>query len=74
MSEEYFFGLTTPDHEHEWVVLHHYGDDGEHYCPTGFVRCIANEQDAKGTVLWFCGKWDRHKSHPEIDECTRWAE
>ena len=25
---------------HDLQVMHHFGDQGEHYCPTGFVQCV----------------------------------
>lgn len=30
---------SCPSGEHEIEVMHHYGDNGEHFCPTGFVMC-----------------------------------
>lgn len=25
--------------EHDWEEMHHHGDEGKHYCPTGFMWC-----------------------------------
>lgn len=77
------FGQDIPKHEHEWVVLHHYGEDGKHYCPTGFVQCAMHgpelekdpEDPTPGTpVEWACTEWDLHENHPEIPICKRWGE
>jgi len=47
----------VPDHNLE--VMHHNGDDGKHYCPTGFLWC----PDCAGVA-----------KEPEPYECNRWGE
>lgn len=46
---------------HMWEEMHHYDDDGRHWCPTGYEMCA-------------CGKADcpevREMLHPT---CTRWG-
>ena len=42
--------------DHEVVVMHHYGDKGEHYCPTG--------------IIW-CPKCGAMGDEPEPFECSR---
>lgn len=78
----------VPEHEHEWVVLHHYGDNPDgpgllHYCPTEFVMCNAHGPELEkepddtrpGTpVEWACAEWDLHDNHPEIPRCKKWGE
>lgn len=44
--------------EHEVQVVHHYGDGGVHYCPTGFVMC---------PYCAACG------DEPDPPSCTRWG-
>lgn len=44
--------------EHDEVeVMHHYDDDGRHYCPTGFLMChrcgaVADEPEPSECTLW----------------------
>ncbi len=45
--------------KHELEVMHHYGDKGEHYCPTMFLMCH------------ICGGI---ADEPEPYECNRWGE
>jgi hypothetical protein len=40
------------------TVMHHYGDDGTHYCPTGFLFCS-----------WCCGVADE----PGEPRCQHWG-
>ena len=47
-----------PDLEHKVEVMHHYGDEGKHYCPTGFLQC-----DQCGAMGY----------EPDPPECTRWG-
>ena len=44
---------------HDVVVVHHYDDQGRHYCPTGAVMC--NLCGAVGT-------------EPEPNSCEKWGE
>lgn len=43
---------------HALEIVHHYGDKGEHYCPTGFLQCP------------YCGGI---ADEPEPNECNRWG-
>ena len=43
---------------HELEVMHHYGDKGEHYCPTMFL---------------ICPKCGGIAEEPEPYECKRWG-
>jgi len=43
---------------HRLEVVHHYGDNGEHYCPTMFLMCE------------LCGGI---AEEPEPYECNRWG-
>ena len=46
------------DCSHEEIdVVHHYDDEGRHYCPTGFVMCL----ECGGTGI-----------EPEPHECNLW--
>ena len=43
--------------EHQMSVVHHYGEDLEHYCPTGFLICnkcgsITDEPEPYKCNLW----------------------
>lgn len=43
--------------EHEVHVVHHYGEGGVHYCPTGFVWCphcmaVGDEPDPPSCIRW----------------------
>ena len=51
-------GCDTQGCEHQLRVMHHYGDDGEHYCPTQFVWCP------------LCGGVG---DEPEPFECNKWG-
>lgn len=44
---------------HDLEVMHHFGDDGKHYCPTMFLICP------------FCGGL---ADEPEPCECNKWGE
>ena len=55
--------VSHQDHEcpidgHALEVMHHYGDKGEHYCPTMFLYCP------------YCGGV---ADEPEPFECERWG-
>ena len=48
-----------PECDHSFKVMHHYGENGEHYCPTGFLMChcgevvnISEEQAIELCSLW----------------------
>ncbi len=45
--------------EHELEVMHHYGENGIHYCPTMFLMC----RHCQGIA-----------EEPEPYECNRWGE
>ena len=47
------------DGEHRVIVMHHYGEDGFHYCPTQFLYC---------PDCFAIGE------EPEPYECTKWKE
>lgn len=44
---------------HDIGVVHHYDDEGRHYCPTGFIMC------------YLCGGMGDEPGEPE---CTLWGE
>lgn len=44
---------------HKLEIMHHYGEDGKHYCPTGFLLCPW----CGGTAV-----------EPKPYECTKWKE
>lgn len=48
-------------HKHVWQTVHHFGEDGKHWCPTGFqtcTKCHEFEPHAEMTCfLW--GRYDR---------------
>lgn len=44
--------------KHKLVVMHHYGENGKHYCPTMFLSCC------------HCGGV---AEEPEPYECNRWG-
>ena len=42
---------------HRLEIVHHYGDKGEHYCPTGYLMCphcggVADEPEPYGCKKW----------------------
>ena len=43
---------------HHIVVMHHIGEDGKHYCPTGYSWCIKCGEvwDTPWEVCDVCGK------------------
>lgn len=43
----------------QWSEMHHYGDEGEHYCPTGFMLC--HQHGGVGTITGpaVCKRWGR---------------
>ena len=45
--------------EHKVEVVHHYDDEGNHYCPTMFLMCLK------------CGGL---ANEPEPYECEKWGE
>ena len=56
--------LFTPckDGEHNVGVMHHYGEDGKHYCPTQLLYCyrcfvMAEEPEPYVCHLWGEGGW-----------------
>lgn len=46
-------------HSHELEIVHHYDENGLHFCPTGFVMCSE------------CGAIEEE---PEPYECNKWGE
>ena len=43
--------------EHELEVMHHYGDNGVHYCPTMFLACRHCMGIAEEPEPYECNKW-----------------
>lgn len=48
--------LCQPE-QHDLSVMHHFGEDGKHYCPTGFLMCsicggMADEPEPYECLLW----------------------
>jgi len=51
-------GIEVVNCPHKEIdVVHHFDDEGRHYCPTGFVMCLE------------CGATG---DEPEPNECTLW--
>ena len=44
---------------HEWYAMHHYDDDLNHYCPTGYKQCGE------------CGLVEQ-KQEPVFIRCIKW--
>ena len=47
-----------PIKDHDLQVIHHYDDEGKHYCPTMFLMCS------------YCGGI---ADEPEPYECNKWG-
>ena len=42
---------------HEFMVMHHYGEDGLHYCPTMFLYCPVCMSIGDEPEPYSCEKW-----------------
>ncbi len=58
--------VTHQDNEcpiegHALEVVHHYGDNGEHYCPTTFLMCLLCDGIADEPEPYECTKGPKDK-------------
>ncbi len=49
--------VECPIQGHALEVMHHYGEDGRHYCPTQFLYCPQCGGIADEPEPYKCNKW-----------------
>ena len=51
--------FPCPIEGHALEILHHFGDDGKHYCPTGLLICPVCGGIADEPEPYECNKWGK---------------